>query len=87
MKNSISKYIILSISILIISEIANEILGVKKLIYNSLAEKLTSSQIEYDFKIPQSKRKLRKLVIKPYKMAKGKSIFRRKFMWRIYDYL
>ncbi|MNE40267.1 hypothetical protein D3C80_1342660 [compost metagenome] len=42
---------------------------------------------ECDFKMPLSKRKLRKDVIKPYKIAKGKSIFRRIFIVRKYNIL
>jgi hypothetical protein len=46
MKNSYLKYIILTLSLLFISEMLNYILGTDKLLQNSLSEQLTARQIE-----------------------------------------
>lgn len=53
MKNSYIKYIILTLSIVFISEILKYVLGYDKLLQNSLSEQLTARQIEKYFEIQE----------------------------------
>ena len=49
MKSTFLKFLLLSIALLLVSEIANQILNYKELLYNSLAERLTNKQIQHFF--------------------------------------
>ncbi|WP_291122582.1 hypothetical protein [Flavobacterium sp. UBA6046] len=49
MKITFLKYLILSIALIVLTEITNNILDFKGLLYNSLAEKLTNKQIQHFF--------------------------------------
>ncbi len=47
MKNTLLKWLILSIALIFLAEITNIVLDFKGLLYNSLAEKLTNKQIQH----------------------------------------
>lgn len=49
MKRTLLKCLLLSIALIIISEITNKVLGIKDLLYNSLSEQLTQKQIQNFF--------------------------------------
>lgn len=53
MKSTYIRYIVLSISLILIAEITNKILNFNNLLYNSLSEQLTNQQIEHFFEIQQ----------------------------------
>lgn len=53
MKINFYKYLIISIILILITEITNKVLNIKGLIYNSLAEQLTSQQIESVFEFQE----------------------------------
>lgn len=49
MKSPLSKWLLLSIALILLTEISNIVLDFKGLLYNSLAEKLTTKQIQHFF--------------------------------------
>jgi hypothetical protein len=49
MKSTLVKWLLLSIALTLVSEITNQLLNFKGLFYNSLAEKLTTKQIQHFF--------------------------------------
>ena len=49
MKSTFFKYLLLSITLIALSEITNSVLNFKGLLYNSLSEQLTHKQIEHFF--------------------------------------
>lgn len=49
MKSTFSEYLLLSISLIVITEITNSVLNYKGLLYNSLSEQLTQKQIQHFF--------------------------------------
>ena len=51
MKSTFFKYLVLSVALILLTELTKQILNFDKLVYNSLAEKLTSNQIENFFEI------------------------------------
>ena len=52
-KSSLLKWLIFSISLILLSEITNKALDFKGLLYNSLAEKLTNKQIQHFFEFQE----------------------------------
>lgn len=52
-KSTFFKYLLLSIALIILTEITNKALDFKGLLYNSLAEKLTTKQIQYFFEFQE----------------------------------
>lgn len=49
MKSTFSKYLLLSIALIVLTEITNRVLDVKGLLYNSLSEQFTQNQIQHFF--------------------------------------
>lgn len=49
MKSTFSEYLLLSISLIVLTEITNSVLNYKGLLYNSLSEQLTQKQIQHFF--------------------------------------
>lgn len=54
MKNTFIKFLLLSVTLFLLTEFMKNVLSIDNLIYNSLTEKLTSNQIESYFEL-QSK--------------------------------
>lgn len=63
MKSNFSKYLLISVALILITEITNKVLNIKGLIYNSLAEQLTSQQIESVFEFQEKWQWVNYLVI------------------------
>lgn len=53
MKSTFFKYLVLSFALILLTEVTKQLLNFDKLVYNSLAEKLTSSQIDNFFEIQE----------------------------------
>ena len=53
MKTTLSKWLIISIALIFLTEITNIVLDFKGLLYNSLAEKLTNKQIQHFFEFQE----------------------------------
>ena len=49
MNSTFAKYLLLSISLIVLIEITNSVLNYKGLLYNSLSEQLTQKQIQHFF--------------------------------------